>query len=618
MKNEHQSPDLRNYVIISSIDWSENWQIHQQLATSLVESGHRVLFIENTGVRALRAGDFGRIRDRLRNWLKSTRGFLDVRDGLTVFSPILLPFPYSSLALMINRYLFYTLIAKWIKITRFYDSILISFLPTPLAQSLIEDIDPVLAIYYCANDMSAGSKGAARLREHEKKFFSKVDAVFCISQSLNEHASQFNKDVFIFPAGVEFTKFEAARKEAAIPKDLAALPRPIVGYVGAISAVFDQELLVHAARALPAVTFALVGPEFANVSLLKTCSNIKLLGKRPHSDVPAYIKGFDVALIPYVKNVFTDAVYSGKLNEYLAMGVQVIATDMREIRLYIERHGDVVDIAKNQNEFVQKINAAIAAPATGRKMARIAAARANSWDQRFEDVSHVIGQLLEAQKIEVTRWQDRLTGLYRVGRIRMVKVGLALAVSYALLFYTPILWFAGDVLVIRDAPKAADVIMVFSGDGESGYINASYQNRVGDALTLYRAGFAPRIVLSSGKGQTMSETEVVRALLIVGGVPSSAISVVKGTPRSSWENVQMSAEELRRLGVRNVLFVTAPYHSRRATLVWKKSAPDIGISTVSVVDTPPSETRWRTSFQVARVIAYEYLAIADYWWNGRV
>ncbi len=618
MKNEHQSPDHRNYVIISSIDWSLNWQIHQQLATSLVESGHRVLFIENTGMRAFRAGDFGRILDRLRNWLKSTRGFFDVRDQLTVFSPIFVPFPYSSLALTINRYILSNSIAKWMKIGRFHDPILISFLPTPLAQSLINDIDPLLVVYYCADYMSGRSEGAKRGMKYEDAFYAKADAVLCTSHALMERAERFNSRVFLVPAGVEFSKFETARKEAAIPDDLAALPRPIVGYVGAISAVFDQELLVHAARALPAVTFALVGPEFADVSLLKTCSNIKLLGKRPYSDVPAYIKGFDVALIPYVKNVLTDAVYSCKLNEYLAMGVQVIATDMREIRLYIERHGDVVDIAKNQSEFVQKISAEIAAPATDREIARIAAARANSWDQRFEDISQVIEQLLEAKKIEVTRWQDRLTGLYRVGRIRMVKVGLALAVSYALLFYTPILWFASDVLVIRDAPKAADVIMVFSGDGESGYINASYQNRVGDALTLYRAGFAPRIVLSSGKGQTMSETEVVRALLIVGGVPSSAISVVKGTPRSSWENVQMSAEELRRLGVRNVLFVTAPYHSRRATLVWKKSAPDIGISTVSVVDTPPSETRWRTSFQVARVIAYEYLAIADYWWNGRV
>ena len=65
-----------DFVIISSIDWSEIRQMPQQLATSLVESGHRVLFIENTGVRAPRLGDVARIGARIQNWLKGTRGFL--------------------------------------------------------------------------------------------------------------------------------------------------------------------------------------------------------------------------------------------------------------------------------------------------------------------------------------------------------------------------------------------------------------------------------------------------------------------------------------------------------------------------------------------------------------
>ena len=95
----------RDYLIISSIDWSENWQMHQQLATALVKSGNRVLFIENTGVRAPRVGDFIRISSRIRNWVRSTRGFFDIQENLTVFSPIFLPFPYSWLALIINRFL---------------------------------------------------------------------------------------------------------------------------------------------------------------------------------------------------------------------------------------------------------------------------------------------------------------------------------------------------------------------------------------------------------------------------------------------------------------------------------------------------------------------------------
>ena len=608
--------DSRDYVIISSIDWSRNWQMHQQLATSLVESGHRVLFIENTGVRAPRAGDFGRIHDRIRNWLKSTRGFFDVRENLTVFSPIFIPFPYSRFALVVNRYLLSSAIGKWMKINRFHDPVLITFLPTPLAHSLIDDIDPMLVIYYCANDMSGGSEGAAQLKVHEDTFFSEVDAVFCISHALVERAEQFNKHVFLFPAGVDFPKFEAARNGSSIPEDLAALAKPVVGYVGSISAVFDQELLAYAARALPEATFVLIGPESTDVSTLRACPNIKLLGKRPHGDVPGYIKGFDVALIPYVKNDFTDAVYSCKLNEYLAMGVPVVTTDIREIKLYAERHGNILGIAKGKEDFVEKIRQAIATPDDANRSVRVSVARANSWEQRFENICGVIGQLLDAKNAERPRWQDRLTGFYRRGRVRMIKAGLVIAACYGALFYTPALWFAGDMLVMRDVPTTADAIVVFSGDGEPGYVNMSYQKRALDALKFYRAGYSNRIVVSSGKGHSISESEVVRALLLEHGLPSDAISINEEIPKSTCENVQLSAAKLKRDGVHKVLFVTAPYHSLRAHLVWKKLAPSLEVSTVAVVDTPSERPRWQTSHKIAKVIAYEYLAIVYYWWKG--
>ena len=603
-------------MIISSIDWSRNWQIHQQLATSLVKSGNRVLFIENTGVRAPRSGDLGRIRDRIRNWLKSTRGFFDVTENLTVFSPIFLPFPYSRFILLINRYLLSNTIAKWIKIQRFHDPVLITFLPTPLAQVVIDDIDPAITIYYCADDMAGGSTGAAQLRTYEDEFFSKADAVFCTSHGLVDRANKFTKQVYLFPAGVDFAKFEEELNTSDIPADLAVLPRPIVGYIGSIGAVFDQDLLVHAARELPEVSFVLVGPESADVSLLKTCSNIKLLGKRPHDQVPSYIKGFDVALIPYVKNAFTDAVYSCKLNEYLAMGASVVATDMREVRLYVERYGNVLEISKDKEEFVHKIRLALTAPAELTRAKRIAAARQNSWAQRFEDICEVIQRGLEYKQAQTSRWQDRLTALYRKGRIRVIKPAIVFAAIYVVLFYTPVLWFAGNFLIMRAPPTPADVIVVFSGDGEPGYVNMSYQKRTRDVVSFYRAGYSSRIFVSSGKGNTISESEVVRALLLEHGVPSGAISINEEIPQSTWESVKLSVDKLKRDGARKVLFVTAPYHSLRAHLVWKKLAPDLEVATVAVTDTPSEQPHWQTSHKVAKVIAYEYLAIAYYWWKG--
>jgi uncharacterized SAM-binding protein YcdF (DUF218 family) len=179
-------------------------------------------------------------------------------------------------------------------------------------------------------------------------------------------------------------------------------------------------------------------------------------------------------------------------------------------------------------------------------------------------------------------------------------------------------WWAGEQLVVRQAERPRDAIVVFSGDGEAAYVNNSYQKRAQDALRLYRAGYGERIVLSSGKGQTFSETEVIRSLLMTAGVPGSAITLVEGVPSSTRENVLMTAATLKSLGLRKALFVTAPYHSRRATLVWNRLAPEIDLVVAPALDTPSTEPVWNIKGHTARVIGFEYSAIVYYWLRGWV
>ncbi len=604
------------FVVISSIDWSEIHQMPQQLATSLVEYGHRVLFVENTGVRAPRLGDMARIGARVRNWLKGTRGFSDAQDNLTVFSPLFIPLPYSKFILVINRFLLSNAIDKWMRINRFYNPVLITFLPTPLADSLIKDIDPALIIYYCANDMAGGSAGAAPLRPYEDSFFAKSDAVFCNSNALIDKAGKFNKNTFLFPAGVDFAKFERARNNSDVPTDLAVISRPIVGYIGAISGVFDQALLVHVATSLPEVNFVLIGPSYVDTSELSTCSNIILLGKRPHNEVPAYIKGFDVALIPYIKNSFTDSVYSCKLNEYLAMGTPVVTSDLREFNGYIEKYGNILQVAATKEVFVEKVREALAASDEANRNIRIEASKANSWDKRFEGIYEVIEQLLISKSNSKLDWQARLTSHYHRSRIKIIKTILIVAASYMLLFHTPIIWFAGDRLAVRHEPKVVDAIVVFSGDGESSYINQSYQRRALDAIRYYKSGFAPLIILSSGKEQTFSEVEMIRALLVGRGVPKDAIQIIEKYPRSTFENVVFVQSLLKERGTKNILLITSPYHSRRALWVWRKAMPELVVLAPVVVDTPESTAQWTASVDEIKVICYEYAAIAYYWCRG--
>src|SRR6185295_13328931 len=98
-------PQHRDVVCISSIDWDFIWQGHQEIMSTLAGQGHRVLFVENTGVRAPRARDLPRVRQRIRNWWRGTKGFREERPNLFVYSPLLLPLPYSRIARAVNRLL---------------------------------------------------------------------------------------------------------------------------------------------------------------------------------------------------------------------------------------------------------------------------------------------------------------------------------------------------------------------------------------------------------------------------------------------------------------------------------------------------------------------------------
>jgi uncharacterized SAM-binding protein YcdF (DUF218 family) len=185
----------------------------------------------------------------------------------------------------------------------------------------------------------------------------------------------------------------------------------------------------------------------------------------------------------------------------------------------------------------------------------------------------------------------------------------AIALAYVLVFHTPMVWFAGHELVMREQPVRADAIVVFSGNGESTYINEGYQRRAQDAARYYKAGYAPLLVISSGIEQTFAEVEIIRALLLSQGVPREAMQIVDKYPSTTRQNVEIVRDVLRQRGARSALLITAPYHSRRASMIWKKSAPEINVVTIPVVDTPPVRPQWTATIDQIRAISYEYLAI---------
>jgi uncharacterized SAM-binding protein YcdF (DUF218 family)/glycosyltransferase involved in cell wall biosynthesis len=609
----------KHYIIISSIDWSTHWQMHHQLATSLVDAGNRVLFIENTGVRAPKLKDFGRIRERIRNWLKSEHGFRQTGDRLWLFFPLFLPFPYSRVANYLNVLFLSVPIKRWLTLLRFSDPVIISFIPTALSQELTHIINPSLSVYYCTNHMAGGSESSRPLRKWEDKFFSNTDITFTISAAITERAKPFSPVLYSFPPGVDIHKFERSGSNLISPVDIAHVQKPLIGYIGGISDVFDIALIVELAKSVPNATIVLIGPTYIDISALQSLPNILLLGERPHDLIPAYLNSFDVALVPYVVNEFTDSVYSCKLNEYLAMGVPVVSTDMAEFRIFDEQFPDVVLIAHGREDFVEKVKRALADPQIRSQQMidkRIAVARENTWEKRFTGIMEVIDHHLFLKSQEVVPWRVSLAQYYKQSRIRWVVTTAVIVLLYLLVFATPLVWFAGDQLVVRDIPHKADALVVFSGNGEASYRNESYQRRALDAVRYYSKGYASHIFLSSGREQNLSEVAVIKLYLMEKGVAASAIHILERYPRSTGENVKLVKHELELQGVHSIIFLTSPYHSRRALLIWRKQAPDIAVLSPIVVDTPPSKPQWHANMKQIIVIAYEYAAIVYNWLQG--
>src|SRR3989338_7857141 len=93
----------KNIICISTIDWDFIWQGHQEIMSVLAKNGNRVLFIENTGVRAPTFKDIPRLWHRLSNWRKGFKGVRKEMENLYIYSPLAIPFPYSRVAIKINR-----------------------------------------------------------------------------------------------------------------------------------------------------------------------------------------------------------------------------------------------------------------------------------------------------------------------------------------------------------------------------------------------------------------------------------------------------------------------------------------------------------------------------------
>jgi UDP-galactopyranose mutase len=230
---------------------------------------------------------------------------------------------------------------------------------TPMALPWTRRIDASAVIYDCMDELSAFRGAPRELVALERELFSRADVVFTGGRSLYEAKTGQHPNVHAVPSAVEVAHFAGARREGADPADQAAIPRPRIGYYGVIDERLDLQLIADTARLRPDWHIVLVGP-VAKLAPeeVPAAANIHRLGLKGYDELPDYLRGWDVAMMPFALNEATRYISPTKTPEYLAGGRPVVSTPVRDV---VEPYGrlELVHIADTAETFVQAIERAL-------------------------------------------------------------------------------------------------------------------------------------------------------------------------------------------------------------------------------------------------------------------
>lgn len=263
---------------------------------------------------------------------------------------------------------------------------------TPMALPLARGLTPRGSVYDCMDELSAFDFAPPALMAREEALFAQVDLVFTGGRSLYASKCQKHKDVHCFPSSVDQAHF-GQRGIFSHPEQPGACG-PRLGYYGVIDERLDLALVAALADAYPEWQVVMVGPVVkVDPASLPQRPNLHWMGQRRYDELPAFLAGWDVCLMPFALNAATRFISPTKTLEYLAAAKPVVSTPVRDVA---QQYADVVSIAASSEAFVQACERVLARSLSEREAFAIQAAAvvaATSWDATVVAIQALLRRL---------------------------------------------------------------------------------------------------------------------------------------------------------------------------------------------------------------------------------
>lgn len=355
-------------------------------------AGNRVMFVNSIsmGLPSLANKDLlPKIGRKLKSYAKLAR---TTNEGITVVSPATLPFYGNAAARALNRRLLTLQIGALAKRRGMEKPIL--WIAIPTAAGVIGKMNESLVIYQVSDKYDANSEDhtvdPATIRQLHEYAIERADIVLYSGRKLLAEARTGLDKSYLLEQAVDFQHWSsvAALEPAA---EIAAIPRPRLGYFGAIEPwLMDRELIRRASAERPEWNWVFIG-NLARGTDLAELPNVHFFPPVPYNDLPRFAAGFDVCVLPWeTEHAFTSYGSAIKVREYLATGKPVVISPLPEY----ETMSDVLRIARSRDEFIKLIDGALSHDPPEKASQRQAAVQDGTWDARAEWVSGLIEEKL--------------------------------------------------------------------------------------------------------------------------------------------------------------------------------------------------------------------------------